>query len=157
MRFFFLFLNDNLAWIWRTIYNPGKSTSSKKTLIFGTKPGFHLTIVNSEFKELQVFGRLLVRGTHSDMMALYQILGMYERLMFRGCLELACSSPATKNIIWWRSTDKDRHIFRWWFTRFVQCYQLLVWCSCAYRPCLSVHLGGSQKPHRNPSSVSHNQ
>ena len=65
-----------------TRYNPGKSTSSKKTLIFGKKPGFHLTIVNSEFKELQVFGRLLVRGTHSDMMAFYQILGMYERLMF---------------------------------------------------------------------------
>jgi hypothetical protein len=38
--------------------------------------------VNSEFKELQVFGRQLVRGTHSDMMALYQTLGMYERLMF---------------------------------------------------------------------------
>jgi len=37
--------------------------------------------VKSEFTELQVSGRQLVRGTHSDMMALYQILGMYERLM----------------------------------------------------------------------------
>jgi hypothetical protein len=28
------------------------------------------------------FGRLLVLGAHGDTMALYQIMGMYQRLMF---------------------------------------------------------------------------